>query len=84
MDQNKLEKNHLIFYLETNPSILRSILVPGGRSNLLGTTLNTGEGGGGGGGWFCKHIKGCVNNCTAYTLILVANYLGLHARKPVF
>ena len=56
---------HLTFYLETNPSNLRSILVPGGRSNLLGTTLNTGEGGGGGGGWFCKYIKSCVNNCTS-------------------
>ena len=75
---------HLTFYLETNPSSLRSMLVPGGRSNLLGTTLNTGDGGGGGGGWFCKHRKGCVNNCTSYTLILTANHLGLQARKPVF
>ena len=64
MDQNNLEHYRLTFYLETNPSSLRSILVPGGRSNRFGTTLNTGEGGGGGGGWFCKHRKGCVNNCT--------------------
>lgn len=43
-----------VTHLSTNPSSLRSILEPGGKSNLLGVTLNTGIGGGAGGGWFYK------------------------------